>query len=221
MREEWLPAIANLSKRGRPLAPTTAARYADAVRRVDDVIGRVKLADLRPIHVERLRDQLLAEARLAPQTVGSVLRVLSQALGRAMACGLVARNVADASLVDRPIGRPSPFVVVTPQMAGAVLRAAHGRDPWDPTAALGLGAGLRREEMLALRWHDVDLESGTAAIMRTLTYANGRSHFRDEAKSGGRQSHHQPAGLRCRVAEASQGLTGPTTAALRLGVAGL
>lgn len=106
MREEWLPAIANLSKRGRPLAPTTAARYADAVRRVDDVIGRVKLADLRPIHVERLRDQLLAEARLAPQTVGSVLRVLSQALGRAMACGLVARNVADAPLVDAQSADP-------------------------------------------------------------------------------------------------------------------
>jgi integrase len=180
----------------------------------------VKLADLRPIHVERLRDQLLAESKLAPQTVGSILRVLSQALGRATARGLVARNVADASLVDRPAGRLAPFVVVTPQMAGGVLRAAHGRDPWDPAAALGLGAGLRREEMLALRWQDVDLESGTAAITRTLTFAIGRSHFRNEAKSEAGNRTVSLPGFRRRGAEASQGLTEPTTSALRVRVAG-
>ena len=45
--EEWLPATAAVSKRGRPLAPTTKQRYRDACRRVVAVIGKVRLVDIR------------------------------------------------------------------------------------------------------------------------------------------------------------------------------
>lgn len=81
---EWLPQVSSVSKRGRPLAPTTRQRYRDAVRHVSREIGKVRLSDLRPTHVERLRDQLLARG-LKPQTVSDILRVLSQALSRAEA----------------------------------------------------------------------------------------------------------------------------------------
>ena len=110
--EEWLAGVTAVSKRGRPLAPTTRQRYREACRHVSGVIGSVRLSDLRPAHVESVRDRLLAKARLAPQTVSDVLRVLSQALSRAEARGLVGRNPADPSLVHRPSGDRATFQVI-------------------------------------------------------------------------------------------------------------
>jgi hypothetical protein len=75
--EEWLPAVSAVSKRGRALAPTTRQRYRDACRHASEVIGKVRLDELRPAHVEKVRDRLL-DSGLAPQTVSDVLRVLSQ-----------------------------------------------------------------------------------------------------------------------------------------------
>jgi integrase len=92
LAHEWLPEVSAVSKRGRPLAPTTRQRYADSADHVSRVIGRVRLMDLRTSHVVTLRDRLLAEGRLAPQSVADVLRVLSQALSRAEAKGTWART---------------------------------------------------------------------------------------------------------------------------------
>jgi integrase len=173
LREEWLPAVASISTRGRPLAPTTRQRYADAIRHVADHIGSVRLADLRPAHVEKLRDGLLAEG-LAPQTVGDVLRVLAQALARAEARGLIGRNPADPRLVTRPAGQPRDFVVIDPALARRILEAATGKDPWDAAVHLALGLGLRREEVLALRWSDID---DAVHVRQALTAAGGELHF--------------------------------------------
>jgi hypothetical protein len=48
LEREWLPAVAKVSKRGRPLSPTTAQRYLDSVRHVSKVIGAVRLSEVRP-----------------------------------------------------------------------------------------------------------------------------------------------------------------------------
>jgi len=61
LKDEWLPAVSEVSKRGRPLAPTTRRRYEDVVGHVCRVIGDVKMASLRTAHVERLRSSLVAE----------------------------------------------------------------------------------------------------------------------------------------------------------------
>ena len=68
------------------------------------MIGDVPLKNLRAGHVERLRDALLASG-LAPQTVAESLAFLSRALHRAETQGKIGRNVADAHIVDRPVGK--------------------------------------------------------------------------------------------------------------------
>ncbi len=86
LTQHWLPAVSRVSKRGHALAPTARQRYADAVAHVTRIIGAVKLRDLAPKHVRKVRDDLLG--KLAPQTVGDVLRVLSQTFRRAVVEGL-------------------------------------------------------------------------------------------------------------------------------------
>lgn len=113
---EWLPQVVKVSNRGRPLAPTTRQRF---FRRLPGGVqgDRRRPARGRPrVHVERLRDALLADG-LAPQTAASVLRVLSQALNAAVAKGYVGRNWADHALVRRPSGPTRDFVVIDARWA--------------------------------------------------------------------------------------------------------
>lgn len=182
--DEWLPAVSAVSKRGRPLAPTTRQRYREACRHVAGVIGSVRLSDLRPVHVERVRDRLLAEGNLAPQTISDVLRVLSQALSRAEARGLVGRNPADPSLVHRPTGERSAFTVIDAALGARILKSVNGTDPWDASVHLALGLGLRREEVLGLKWTDVD---DAVHVRQTLTAADGESHFGPPKSAAGRR----------------------------------
>jgi integrase len=171
--DEWLPTVAAVSKRGRPLAPTTRQRYSDAICHVSGAIGKVRLADLRPHHVEQVRDRLLAKG-LGPQTVSDVMRVLSQALSRGEARGLVGKNPAAPELVHRPVGERARLTVIDPKLGAEILGAARDTDPWDAAVHLALGLGLRREEVLGLRWEDVDEE---VHVRRTLTAADGSLHF--------------------------------------------
>jgi integrase len=175
LEREWLPGVSAVSKRGRPLAPTTRQRYSEAVRHVSAVIGKVRLADLRPHHIERLRDRLLADGKLQPQTVADIMRVLSQALGRAEARGLVGRNPAAPQLVNRPSGKRPRFAGIDKALADRILEAVQGEDPWDVSVHFALGLGLRREEVLGLRWEDVSEDA--VCVQQALTYAGGEYHF--------------------------------------------
>jgi len=189
LESEWLPAVSTVSKRGRPLAPTTRQRYSDAVRHVSREIGSVRLADLRPAHVEQCRDRLLTRG-LAPQTVSDVLRVLSQALSRAEARGLVGRNPANPSLVHRPVGERTAFTVIDAKLGQKILAAAADTDPWDAAVHLALGLGLRREEVLGLSWDNV--QDGVVRVRRTLTAASGALHFGPPKSQAGRRDISTP-----------------------------
>jgi integrase len=189
LSEEWLPAVSTVSKRGRPLAPTTRTRYRDAVRHVSRHIGTARLCDLRPAHVEKARDALLA-GKLKPQTVSDILRVLSQGLSRAEARGLVGKNPAAPGLVHRPTGERARFTVIDPALGSKILAAVTGEDPWDAAAHLALGLGLRREEVLGLCWEDVH---DAVHVRRTLTAAEGSIHFGAPKSAAGRRDLPRPA----------------------------
>jgi integrase len=150
---------------------------------VSKVIGAVRLEDVRAVHVERLRDALLADG-LAPQTTASVLRVLSQALNAAEAKGYVGRNWADHALVRRPTGPTRDFLVIDATLGAAILKAAAGEDPWDAALHLALGLGLRREKVLGLPWSDVD---EAVHVRQTLTAAEGSLHVGPPKTAAGRR----------------------------------
>lgn len=187
---EWLPSVTSVSKRGVPLAPTTRDKYAGGIRHIAPVIGQTPLQDLRVRDVARLRDTLLAAGELQPQTVSDIMRILGQALGHAEALGYVGKNVADARLVNRPVGRAPAFRTVDVDLGETILEAVRGTDPWDAAVALGLGLGMRRSEVLALRWDDLDETS--VHISRALTYAEGADHFGPPKSKAGERDLPMP-----------------------------
>ncbi len=147
------------------LRPNTWKRYEEYVRiHTIPGVGRVKLAALTPQHLDRLYAQRMA-AGLSPTTVHHVHAVLHKALEQAVRWNLVPRNVAD--LVDSPRAGRQEMSALTPEQTRTLLDgAADG--PLEAILTLAVTTGMRKGELLALHWSDVDLERGTLRVVGTM-----------------------------------------------------
>lgn len=159
--EQWLAA------RRPALAGKTHERYADlATHYITPRVGQVPVVKLTALHLQRLYADL-ATAGLAAQTVVHVHRLLSAAFGRR--CGAVAWGLLPTSPVERaqPPRPPHPEIRALSHADARRLLAGlapHYRLP----ALVALASGLRRGEVLGLRWQDVDLDAARLRVHQTL-----------------------------------------------------
>jgi len=143
-------------------------RYETVIRlHIEPTLGKVRLEKLSPVHVQRLLDERLA-ASVAPRSVQQIRGVLQSALKQAEKWGLVARNVA--SLVNGPTTPHKEMKTLTPAQAGKFLEACRG-EKLEGLYWLAITTGMRRGELLALKWSDIDLDAGTLAVQRSLARA--------------------------------------------------
>ena len=145
--------------------PSTLERYETLVRyHVVPCIGRVRLDKLRPHHLQRVVDEMLET--LAPGTAHKCYAVMASALTQAVRWRLL--SVSPATGVAPPrVPPPELRVPSTVEMRTLVDAAAD--TPWELPVLIAATTGLRRSETLALRWSDVDLDTGTASIRRGKT----------------------------------------------------
>jgi integrase len=118
-------------------------------------------------------------------TKRSSYAALVKLLDHAVSHGLLGVNVAGE--VPRPARAESKERGISREQAVAVLNAANGHR-WEVAAWLGFGCGLRRGEILALRWSDVDLKHGLASINGNVTRTSqGLVRGATKTKRGNRQ----------------------------------
>jgi integrase len=145
--------------------PTVAPATYDSYRRMMDrhilpALDTVPLEKLTPQHVQRLQARMSA-AGLSPRTVAYARAILRRALGQAVKWGILARNVA--TLVDPPKQQRSEPEFLTADEARRLMAGIAG-DRLEPLVLLTLVTGLRRGEVLSLRWHDLDLDDGVLRV---------------------------------------------------------
>lgn len=158
--ENWLSSV-NSSVRIRSFE-----RYQGIVtKHLVPGIGRVKLDKLTPAHVQSLLDAKLASG-LAPRSVQALRIVLGAALKQGMRWQMIARNVAE--LVDGPKVPHHEMHVLSPEQARTFLAACQA-ERLEALYLLALATGLRRGELLALKWEDIDLDAGRLSVRRALS----------------------------------------------------
>lgn len=149
---------------------TTYANYAYISRNhISPAIGRVKLKSLTPAQVRGFYGDK-ARTHLSAATVKKMHVVLRKALAQAVSDGLIPRNAADGV---RPPRVSAPGEEINPldsEECDAFLEASRG-ERFEALYVLAIHCGLREGELLALRWEDMDLDSGKPALLvrRTLT----------------------------------------------------
>jgi len=121
----------------------------------------------------------LADAGLAHRSIRNVRAVLRRALNQAMRFGYVARNVA--TLVDLPGKVTFSAEPLSDVQAKQLLDTIKGQR-WELLFRIALGLGLRKGEILGLRWVDVDLDAATIRITGALQRQRGKLE-RSETKS--------------------------------------
>ncbi|WP_329362416.1 tyrosine-type recombinase/integrase [Streptomyces sp. NBC_01483] len=177
------------------LRENTHTRYTACVRLyVIPGLGKKKLAKLTAKEVRTWLDQLrttcqccarsldavrdqpqccaagiCCRKRLSPLTLAYVHSVLKSALEHAVREEEIPRNVARNVRMGTP--RPRRFEPLTGEEARVFLTATDGHR-LSALFELALRTGLRKGELLGLRWEDLDLANATASIRRTLQRTN-------------------------------------------------
>ena len=155
-------------------APKTHQGYELVVRRhLVPVIGTKRLARLTTQDV-RLVLATVEDGGGSPRTVQFVHAVLRAALQTAVREEVVTRNVAKLVRAPAPRSRVSRGLSVAE--AKQLLAAAVG-DRFHALYVLALYLGLRRGELLGLRWADVDLDVGRLEVVQTLQRVDGALTF--------------------------------------------
>ncbi len=163
--------------------PRTLSNYRlQARRHIIPAFGGIKLKALTPAHVQGLYRQKL-DSGLSPASVRYVHAVLHRALKQALRWGLVPRNVTEA--VDIPKLVREEVRALSPEEARAFLETARG-DRYEGMYVVAVTAGLRRGEVLGLKWTDVDLESAKLRVARQLQRMRDGSGLKFTSPKGGK-----------------------------------
>lgn len=158
----------------------TYERYEQLVRlHLVPTIGRIPLQKLTPQHVQSLYTQKI-KGGLSRTTVNTLHAMLHKALEDALRWNLVARNVCDA--VSPP--QPDRYEIqpLNKEQAQQLLAAAHGH-PLEALIVLALATGMRRGELLALKWQDLDFSTRTLQVRRIYTRTAGNRYIEAEPKT--------------------------------------
>ena len=160
--------------------PRTFIRYRELIQlHILPALGKVKLQKLSPQHLQKFYNQKLEQGS-APQSVKHMHRLLHKALNDALKWNLVSRNVCDA--VEAPRVPKMEMKVLNSEQAQKFLEAAKG-DPLEALYVLALTTGMRRGELLALKWEDIDFLHGQLQVQRTIARIADKGFVVSEPKT--------------------------------------
>jgi integrase len=179
---QWFKDYASMNTTDR-----TQESYGSIIERhLIPALGKVLLTDLQAQHIQSYYAKKLSEGRadgkggLSARSVVYHHRILSKALDYAVKMGVVVRNVTD--VVQSPRVARVTMHTLSLEEVTRFLDVARETDYYVYFATL-LYTGLRRGELLALRWRNLDLDSGTIAVVETAYKLGNGDYIIKEPKT--------------------------------------
>jgi integrase len=193
--EHWLTVDID-----RRVARKTAVRHRQLVQRqLTPRLGHVPLRKLTAVHIEAAEAELQRQGYvkgrkagqgLTAQTVLHVHRTLSQALAHAVKTGVLFKNPAEAVKPPRPQSRE--IAILTKAEIATLLHAAEATRLYI-LVLVAVTTGMRRGELLGLRWTDLDLKAGRLTVNQSLERLQGKTVFKAPKTRQSRRTITLPA----------------------------
>lgn len=142
-------------------------------------LGHIQLRKLTPEHIQALYAQKIEDG-LVPSTIKYIHAVFHTALVYAVRRKRMAYNVCND--VELPRETPHEIRPLTEEQAHMLLETAKGHR-LEGLLIVALATGMRRGELLALRWQDVDFEKRTLQVRHTVNRLTGRGYVETEPKT--------------------------------------
>jgi integrase len=176
------------------ISAKTAERYEELVKyQIAPFIGNRLLQKLRSQDIETWHTTLRTKGRqdgtggVSARTIGHAHKILSKALREGVRHGLVLKNVASEERPPRTSIQKTE--ILSPEQVTALPGKLMGRPDLYGPVVTALFTGLRRGELLALRWRDVDLDRKILGVKEALeeTVEHGIRRKTTKTKSGQRE----------------------------------
>lgn len=192
----WIATKPGLRAISRRMYGQTFQRY------IKRSLGNVKISRLSPIQIETWQTELLK--RLAPSTVSVARAIFHGALQSAQRKGIVRGNVIDAT--DGPMKAGTPKAKLYPLTVDQAVQIDKlcEHEKYGLAFRLMIYCGLRPEEVVGLRWSDLDLTAsrGRLEVKRVIQYQPGGTWEWDEPKTkSGERVIAYPSALVVKLAE--------------------
>ena len=177
--EVWYENYAKIKMR-----PSTYLTYHGYIENhIKPQLGKIPLNDLTTLHLQQFYKKLLAEGRveriesqkqpkgLSTKTVLNIHQIISSALKLAVEQRLIARNPADGCALPKAERKEMQTLPV--EQLTSFLREAKDSGVF-ALYYIDLTTGLRRGELLGLKWSDIDLEKGDLRVQRQIGRIDGK-----------------------------------------------
>ena len=187
--KQWLESISD------SVSASALHAYRNHVElHIIPALGKVRLTELRAQHIERAKAQWRSSdlkrrkgkvGKLSARTTHHIFCTLRDALNRAKRQRMIAINPCD--LVDPPKVERKEMKHLNAQDSVALLRALGDSDI-GAAITVSLGAGVRRGELLALRWGDIDLDAGVLSVQNALERDGGITRLKPPKTESSRRT---------------------------------
>lgn len=153
--------------------------YKKHVKHIVADLGNVWLQKLTPQQVQAFVSKKLEEG-ISPKYVREMLGVLRLALNNAVRWGYISRNVCD--LVTKPRVSKHEIAPLTLEQAQRFRQYIQGHR-LEVLIMMAVVTGMRRGELLSLRWSDIDFKRGILQVMHTVDRLTGHGYVEGEPKT--------------------------------------
>lgn len=163
--DEWL----EIHKKQKSLEHNTVIGYRWNIEHICSHIGDVPVQLLRPVDIEKMYAALSSRdpKPLSGKSLQEIHTTLNLAMKHAIKNGIINRNPCDA--VDRPKKQRFEASFIKPDMVSEYLKLFE-QDWIYPAVVLALFCGLRRGELLALKWSDINFKTMKINIANAAVY---------------------------------------------------
>jgi len=163
--ETWITSWLDNYKKGK-IKPASYALYEMVIRtHISPAIGKISIQKVETKDIQKLLNSL-AETKKSTSLIEIANLLIKGALNQAMKEQKVMRNVASA--VELPKGTKKEVYPLSQDDVKKFLQAAK-KSKYYPAFLLEINTGLRKGELLALRWRDINLDEGTIQVNETLS----------------------------------------------------